>query len=110
MVEGVSALENESSGPRTNLRKTTLETVRTVKELQENSELSAFGIHAAFRQLGIYLSSRSCGQILGRLKVMRVRVYRPRGPGGNSHYSKRSSLGHSSKACGGVDRGPDTIG
>ena len=64
--EGVAGLENKSTAPRTNVRKTTLETIRTVKALQENPELGAFRIHAALRQLGIHLSPRTCGRILAR--------------------------------------------
>ncbi|HUX89008.1 MAG TPA: hypothetical protein VMW65_18540 [Chloroflexota bacterium] len=35
-----------------------------VRRLQENPELGEFRIHAAFKQLGIDLSPRTCGRIL----------------------------------------------
>ena len=64
--EGVAGLDNKSTAPRSNVRKTTLQAILTVKELQENPELGAFRMHAALRQIGIHLSPRTCGRILAR--------------------------------------------
>jgi transposase len=82
--EGVAGLENKSTAPRTNVRKTTLETIRTVKELQENPELGAFRIHAALRQIGIHLSPRTCGRILARNR----KLYGLTGPTRQPHEPK----------------------
>ena len=46
------------------VRKVDLRTMAIVRELQENSELGEFRIHAALKQLGIDLSPRACGRIL----------------------------------------------
>jgi len=46
--------------------KADLSAVEAVRKLQENPELGAFRIHAALKQLGIHLSTRTCGRILAR--------------------------------------------
>ena len=61
--EGVAGLDDRSHA-RVGLRKTTLRTIATVKELQENPRLGEWRIHAALRHLGIHLSPRTCGRIL----------------------------------------------
>jgi putative transposase len=63
IAEGVPGLDDKSRA-RTGLRKTDLHALLTVKQLQENPELGAFRIHAKLRQLGIFLSPRTCGRIL----------------------------------------------
>jgi hypothetical protein len=50
--------------------KTTLWTMNQVRRLQQNPELGAFRIHAALEQLGIHLSTRTCGRILARNRTL----------------------------------------
>src|SRR3954471_7023309 len=56
--------------------KADLSAVEAVRKLQENPELGAFRIHAALKQLGIHLSTRTCGRILARNR----KLYGLRGP------------------------------
>jgi len=63
LAEGVPGLDHKSHA-RTGPRKTDLHALLTVKQLQENPELGAFRIHAKLRQMGIFLSPRTCGRIL----------------------------------------------
>jgi len=55
LAEGVPGLDDKSHA-RIGPRKTDLQAILTVKQLQENPELGAFRIHAKLRQLGIFLS------------------------------------------------------
>ena len=50
--------------------------MNAVRKLQQNPELGAFRIHAALKQLGIHLSTRTCGRILARNR----KLYGLRGP------------------------------
>ena len=63
IAEGTPGLYDKSHA-RLGPRKTDLHAMLTVKELQENPELGAFRIHAKLRQMGIFLSPRTCGRIL----------------------------------------------
>ncbi len=63
LAEGVPGLDDKNHA-RTGPRKTDLHALLTVKQLQENPELGAFRIHAKLRQMGIFLSPRTCGRIL----------------------------------------------
>ena len=54
----------------------TLWAMKAVRKLQQNPELGAFRIHAALKQLGIHLSTRTCGRILARNR----KLYGLRGP------------------------------
>jgi transposase len=64
IAEGVAGLDDKPRGPHLGSRKVDLQTMRTVRELQENPELGEFRVHAALKQLGIDLSPRTCGRIL----------------------------------------------
>jgi len=63
LAEGVPGLDDKSHA-RTGPRKADLHALLTVKEMQENPELGAFRVHAKLRQMGIFLSPRTCGRIL----------------------------------------------
>ena len=69
IAEGVAGLEDKSHARR-GVRKVDLKAIVTVKALQENPRLGAFRIHAALRQLGIYLSPRTCGRILAHNRAV----------------------------------------
>jgi transposase len=64
--EGVRGLEDKPPVPHQPTAKTTLWAMNEVRKLQQNPELGAFRIHAALKQLGIHLSTRTCGRILAR--------------------------------------------
>jgi putative transposase len=64
LAEGVPGLDDKSRAPHQPARKTDLRAMLTVKEMQENPELGAWRVHAALRQVGIFLSPRTCGRIL----------------------------------------------
>ena len=64
--EGVRGLEDKPPIPHQPATKTTLWAMNEVRKLQQNPELGAFRIHAALKQLGIHLSTRTCGRILAR--------------------------------------------
>jgi putative transposase len=64
LAEGVPGLDDKSRAPHQPARKTDLRAMLTVKEMQENPELGAWRVHAALRQIGIFLSPRTCGRIL----------------------------------------------
>src|SRR3954470_23847936 len=64
--EGVRGLEDKPPTPHQPPTKTTLWAMNEVRKLQQNPELGAFRIHAALKQLGIHLSTRTCGRILAR--------------------------------------------
>jgi transposase InsO family protein len=74
--EGVRGLEDKPSIPHKAATKTTLWAMNQVRKLQQNPELGAFRIHAALEQLGIHLSTRTCGRILARNR----KLYGLRGP------------------------------
>ena len=64
IAEGVAGLDNKPSTPHRPATKVTLRAIATVKELQENPLLGQFRVHAALKQLGIFLSPSTCGRIL----------------------------------------------
>jgi transposase len=64
--EGVRGLEDKPPVPHHPATKTDLWAMNEVRKLQQNPELGAFRIHAALKQLGIHLSTRTCGRILAR--------------------------------------------
>ena len=64
--EGIAGLEDKSHARTGPSHKADLRTMETVRKLQRNPELGAFRIHAALKQLGITLSTRTCGRILAR--------------------------------------------
>jgi len=74
--EGVRGLEDKRPIPHQAATKTTLWAMNEVRKLQQNPELGAFRIHAALEQLGIHLSTRTCGRILARNR----KLYGLRGP------------------------------
>src|SRR5215210_1063307 len=64
--EGPSGIDDKAPIPHQPATKTTLWAMNEVRKLQQNPELGAFRIHAALKQLGIHLSTRTCGRILAR--------------------------------------------
>jgi hypothetical protein len=62
--------EDKAPIPQHPVTKTALWAMNAVRKLQQNPELGAFRIHAALKavlkQLGIQLSTRTCGRILAR--------------------------------------------
>jgi putative transposase len=74
--EGVRGLEDKSHARLGPTHKADLRMVEAVRKLQQNPELGAFRIHAALEQLGIHLSTRTCGRILARNR----KLYGLRGP------------------------------
>src|SRR3954468_19736170 len=64
--EGPRGLEDKAPIPHQTATKATLWAMNEVRKLQQNPELGAFRIHAALKQLGIHLSTRTCGRILAR--------------------------------------------
>jgi putative transposase len=57
-------LEDRPRANHRKVRKVDLQTLTTVRRLQENPELGEFRIHAALKQMGIHISARTCGRIL----------------------------------------------
>src|SRR4051794_27010811 len=74
--EGVRGLADKAPIPQQPATKATLWAMNEVRKLQQNPELGAFRIHAALDQLGIHLSTRTCGRILARNR----KLYGLRGP------------------------------
>jgi DNA-directed RNA polymerase specialized sigma24 family protein len=74
--EQFKGLEDRSSRPHQPAVKVDLQAITTVRRLQQNPELGAFRIHTALRQLGITLSTRTCGRIL----ALNRKLYGLRGP------------------------------
>ncbi len=73
--EGLDDRTNTGGGAR----KVDLRAMNEVRRVQRNPELGAFRVHAALKQIGIYLSPRTCGRIL----AVNRRLYgldKPRGP------------------------------
>src|SRR3954452_3269139 len=64
--EGPAGLEDKAPIPHQPTTKSTLWAMNEARKLQQNPELGAFRIHAALKQLGIHLSTRTCGRILAR--------------------------------------------
>ena len=62
--EGFHGLDDRSRAPKRRIRKADLQAINAIRKLQVNPELGEFRIHAALLQLGIKLSSRTCGRIL----------------------------------------------
>lgn len=69
VAEGVAGLDDKTHA-RTGPRKADLRATATVRELQENPRLGEFRIHAKLRQLGIFLSPRTCGRILAHNRAV----------------------------------------
>ncbi len=66
ITEGVFGLEDKDHTRHRLVLKIDLWAMEAVRKLQTNPELGAFRIHAALKQLGIHLSTRTCGRILAR--------------------------------------------
>ena len=62
--KGVAGIEPRSSAPIDHARKVDLQAMAEVRRLQQNPELGEWRVHAALKQMGIELSSRTCGRIL----------------------------------------------
>jgi len=82
--EGVHGLEDKPPIPHQAATKSTLWAMNEVRKLQQNPELGAFRIHAALDQLGVHLSTRTCGRILARNR----KLYGLRGPEAKPHEPK----------------------
>ena len=74
--EGPAGLEDKAPIPHQAATKTTLWAMNEARTLQQNPELGAFRLHVALKQLGITLSTRTCGRILARNR----KLYGLRGP------------------------------
>ena len=66
ITEGVFGLDEKDHTRHRLVLKADLSAMEAVRKLQVNPELGAFRIHAALKQLGIHLSTRTCGRILAR--------------------------------------------
>jgi putative transposase len=75
-AEEFKGLEDRPSSPHQPATKVDLRAIDAVRRLQQNPELGAFRIHAALKQLGITLSTRTCGRIL----ALNRKLYGLRGP------------------------------
>lgn len=62
--EGAEGLEDRPRGRPPGASKVDLRAMNEVRKLQKNPELGAFRIRAALKQIGIHLSSATCGRIL----------------------------------------------
>ncbi len=62
--EGAEGLEDKPKGRPPGASKVDLRAMNEVRKLQKNPELGAFRIRAALKQIGIHLSSATCGRIL----------------------------------------------
>jgi putative transposase len=62
--EGVAGLDDKPHTPHHLPLKADLRAMTEIRRLQENPELGEFRVHAALKQIGIHLSSRTCGRIL----------------------------------------------
>jgi len=82
--EGVRGLEDKSHARKPSVRKVDLHATETVRKLQENPLLGEFRVHAALKQLGIRLSSRTCGRILALNRAL----YGLKGPRSEPHEKK----------------------
>src|SRR5262249_25426431 len=63
-AEGVAGLDDKSHARPPSPRAATLQTLTTIRRLQENPHPGGFRIHAALQQLGLHVTVRSCGRIL----------------------------------------------
>lgn len=61
---GAEGLEDRPRGRPPGVRKVDLKTMEKVRKLQANPGLGAFRVRAALKQVGIHLSSATCGRIL----------------------------------------------
>jgi putative transposase len=66
ITKGVFGLDDKDHTRHRLVLKADLSAMDEVRKLQVNPELGAFRIHAALKQLGIHLSTRTCGRILAR--------------------------------------------
>jgi putative transposase len=83
IAERVFGLPDKPHTRRRVVLKADLGAMEAVRKLQQNPELGAFRIHAALKQLGIHLSTRTCGRILARnrkLYGLRGHEAKPREP------------------------------
>ncbi len=66
ITDGIFGLADKAHTHHRLVLKTDLGAMEAIRTLQQNPELGAFRIHAALKQLGIHLSTRTCGRILAR--------------------------------------------
>ncbi len=64
--EGVLGLDDKSHARKDGVRRVDLAAIAAVRALQENPALGEWRVHAALKQLGIFLSPRTCGRLLAR--------------------------------------------
>lgn len=64
VAEGVGGLYPKSRAPKRRHPKATLRIIHEIRKLQRNPRLGEFRVHARLKQLGIYLSPRTCGRVL----------------------------------------------
>lgn len=78
--EGEEGLEDRPRGRPKGVGKVDLRAMNEARKLQENPGLGAFRVRAALKQIGIHLSTATCGRIL----ALNRRIYgleKPRGGG-----------------------------
>jgi putative transposase len=78
--EGEEGLEDRPRGRPKGVGKVDLRAMNEARKLQENPGLGAFRVRAALKQIGIHLSSATCGRIL----ALNRRIYgleKPKGGG-----------------------------
>lgn len=78
---GVIGLEDKPHTRKRRALKTDLKAMNAVRKLQENPELGEFRIRVALKQVGIKLSSRTCGRIL----ALNRKLYGLSGPKAEPH-------------------------
>ncbi len=64
--EGVLGLDDKTHARKDGVRRVDLAAIAAVRALQENPALGEWRVHAALKQLGIFLNPRTCGRILAR--------------------------------------------
>ncbi len=64
--EGVLGLDDKSHARKDGVRKVDLAAIAAIRELQQNPALGEWRVHAALKQLGIFLSPRTCGRIMAQ--------------------------------------------
>ena len=82
--EGIEGLEDKPRGRPRGTGKVDLRAMNEVRKLQKNPELGAFRIRAALKQIGIHLSSATCGRIL----AVNCRIYGLEKSGRGGHSKK----------------------
>ena len=68
--EGVLGLDDKSHARKDGVRKVDLRAIAAIRELQENPALGEWRMHAALKQLGIFLSPRTCGRIMAQNRLL----------------------------------------